>query len=150
MKKNKYGMPPPRTRGEFEYNISLIFEDASRKIDSKQFDPFFVQRTLPQLNDIKFLPNGRINFNSVDESIRLQANMQNWMQFMPPPALVKKEDEEPDKSPASDVLNLKIHDNNKRKRNKNKGTKRTNKQIVERWKKRTRSKRTRIKRKRKK
>ncbi|RUT72861.1 hypothetical protein [Ancylomarina longa] len=94
MKNNKYGMPPPSSRAEFEHNISLSFEDALRKLSSKQLDPFFVQRTLPQLKSIEFFPNGRINFNSVDESLRLQANMQHWMELMPPPELIKKEDSE--------------------------------------------------------
>lgn len=85
-------MPPPSTRAEFEHNIGLSFEDALKKLSSKQLDPFFVQRTLPQINDIEFLPNGRINFNSVDESLRLHANMQHWMELMPPPELIKKDD----------------------------------------------------------
>lgn len=92
--KSKYGMPPPNTRADFEHNIGLIFEDALRKLESKQLDPFFVQRTLPQLKDIEFLPNGRINLNSVDESLRLQANMQHWMELMPPPEIIKKDDKE--------------------------------------------------------
>lgn len=87
-------MPPPSTRAEFEHNIGLSYEDAFRKIENKQLDPFFVQRTLQQLKDIEFLPNGRINLNSVDESLRLQANMQNWMELMPPPELIKKNDSE--------------------------------------------------------
>ena len=94
MKKNRYGMPPPKTRNEFEHNISLIIEEALRKLNSKQLDPFFVQRTLPQLKDIEFLSNGRINFNSVDESLRLQANMQHWMELIPPPEIIKKDDKE--------------------------------------------------------
>jgi hypothetical protein len=53
-----------------------------------------VQRTLTQLKDIEFLPNGRINFNSVDESLRLQANMQHWMKLMPPPEIIKKDNKE--------------------------------------------------------
>lgn len=85
-------MPPPSTRAEFEHNIALSFENALKKLGSNQLDPFFVQRTLPQLKDIKFLPNGRINFNSVDESLRLQANMQHWMELMPPPERIKVDD----------------------------------------------------------
>lgn len=87
-------MPPPNTRADFEHNIGLSFEDALRKLDSKQLDPFFVQRTLPQLKNIEFLPNGRINLNSIDESLRLQANMQHWMELMPPPEIIKKDDKE--------------------------------------------------------
>ena len=94
MRKSKYGMPPPSNRSEFEHNIGLSFEDALKKLGSNQLDPFFVQRTLPQLKKIEFLPNGRINFNSVDESLRLQANMQHWMELMPPPEIIKKDDKE--------------------------------------------------------
>ena len=82
-------MPPPSTRAEFEHNIGLSYEAALSKLENKQLDPFFVQRTLPQLKDIEFLPNGRINLNSVDESLRLQANMQHWMELMPPTKLMK-------------------------------------------------------------
>jgi hypothetical protein len=92
--KSKYGMPPPNTRADFEHNIDLSFEDALRKLDSKQLDPFFVQSTLPQLKNIEFLPNGRINLNSIDESLRLQANMQHWIELMPPPEIIKKDDKE--------------------------------------------------------
>ena len=87
-------MPPPSTRAEFEHNIGLSYVDALRKLENNQLDPFFVQRTLPQLKDIEVLPNGRINLNSVDESLRLQANMQHWMELMPPPYLTKKESKE--------------------------------------------------------
>jgi len=58
--------------------------------------------------------------------------------------------EESDKSLASYKWNLKIQNVSSVKRKKNKGTKRTNKQIVEYWRKRKRSKQTRIKRKKRK
>lgn len=93
MKKSKYGMPPPSTRAEFEHNIGLSYEDALRKLNGKQLDPFFVQRTLPQLKSIEFLPNGRVNLNTVDESLRLQANMHHWMELMPPPEIMKDDEE---------------------------------------------------------
>jgi hypothetical protein len=54
--------------------------------------------------------------------------------------------EESDKSLASYKWNLKIQNTTLVKRKNNKGTKRTNKQIVEYWQKRKRSKRKRIKR----
>lgn len=92
MKKSKYGVPPPSSRADFEHNIGLSYEDALRKLENNQRDPFFVQRTLPQLKDIELLPNGRINLNSVDESLRLHANMLHWMELMPPPEIIKKDD----------------------------------------------------------
>jgi hypothetical protein len=81
MNKIKRGMPTPSTRKEFEHNIYLTIENALRKLNNKQHDPFFIRRTLPQLKNIKYLPNGRINFNSIDESLRLQANTQYWIEI---------------------------------------------------------------------
>jgi len=87
-------MPPPRNRGEFEHNLALSIESALFKLKNKKLDPGFVHMTLPHLKDLKFLPNGRIDFNSVDENLRLQANMQHWMELMPPSELIKKDDKE--------------------------------------------------------
>ncbi len=91
MKKSKYGMPPPSNRGEFEHHLALTIESALLKIKNEQLDPGFMLMTLPRLKDLKFLPNGRIDFNSVDENLRLQANMQHWMELLPPPELINKE-----------------------------------------------------------
>lgn len=63
-------MNTPRTRSEFERNFHLL----SRSIaDGK----FHVMRgiNLDHLRRIRYLPNGRIDFLSVDEKARLQANM---------------------------------------------------------------------------
>ena len=93
MKKIKYGIPPPSNRAEFEHNIALSFEVALHKLENNQLDPGFVHMTLPRLKDLKFLPNGRIDFNSVDEHLRLESNMMHWMELMPPPE-IKTPDEE--------------------------------------------------------
>ncbi len=84
-------MPPPSNRTEFEHNLALTIESALLKIKNEQLDPGFVHMTLPLLQELKLLPNGRIDFNSVDENLRLQANMQHWMELMPPNELIQKD-----------------------------------------------------------
>ena len=91
MKKNKYGMPPPSTRMEFEHNVFLSIEMAHRKIERNQFDPFFVHRTLPRLQALKYTPNKRMELNTVDEQLRLESNMLHWNDFLPPPEIVEEE-----------------------------------------------------------
>lgn len=81
MKNNKYGMPAPANRAEFEHNISLAIERANEKIKNNQLDPFFMSRTIPNLQKLHFLPNDRINLLSVDESLRLESNMLHWMEI---------------------------------------------------------------------
>jgi hypothetical protein len=63
-------MKTPRTREEFERNLQLLGRSIT---DGK----FHVPRDmiLDHLMRIRYLPNGRIDFLSVDESARLQANM---------------------------------------------------------------------------
>jgi hypothetical protein len=81
MNKNKYGMPPPRTRYEMEHNLGLVIEDFTAKIESK--DEGLIQNaiwaTYRHLKDVKKTPNGRINMITYNEQIRLQANMLEWM-----------------------------------------------------------------------
>lgn len=85
-------MPPPTNRQEFEHNIFLSIEAALFRIKNNIDDPGFMYSILPKLAELKPLPNGRINFNQVDESLRLDANSRHWMELMPPPEL-KEEDE---------------------------------------------------------
>lgn len=40
MEKTKYGMPPPKTRREFEHNLFLLAEDAHRIVESRDDDLF--------------------------------------------------------------------------------------------------------------
>lgn len=81
MSKNKYGMPPPRTRNEMEHNLHLVIENFTAKIESK--DEAIIQNamwaTYRHLKDVKKTPNGRINMTTYNEQIRLQANMMKWM-----------------------------------------------------------------------
>jgi hypothetical protein len=65
-------MNTPCTRAEFERNFHLLrrqIEDG-RLHFSKQ-----VKHSIEGLMKVRYLPNGRIDFLSVDESARLQANM---------------------------------------------------------------------------
>lgn len=67
-------MNTPRTRAEFERNFHLLHRklEEGKLIFSKE-----VSHTLDGLLRLRYLPNGRIDFLSVDESARLQANMMN-------------------------------------------------------------------------
>lgn len=87
-------MPPPTNRQEFEHNIFLSIEAALFRINNKINDPGFMYSVLPKLAELKPLPNGRINFNQVDESLRLDANSRRWMELVPPAELIKKDDNE--------------------------------------------------------
>ena len=93
MKNSKYGMPPPSNRIEFEHNIFLSVEAAIFKIKNNQNDPGFFYEIWPKLEGLTKLPNGRLNFNQVDESLRLDANMRHWMELMPPPEIKRADDE---------------------------------------------------------
>ncbi|MFN4149493.1 MAG: hypothetical protein ACK4IX_00985 [Candidatus Sericytochromatia bacterium] len=81
MNKNKYGMPPPKTRYEMEHNLNLVIEDFDRKIKSKNEDLIknAIWATYRHLKDVKETPNGRINMITYNEMIRNQANMLEWM-----------------------------------------------------------------------
>lgn len=81
MEKSKYGMPPPKTRREFEHNLFLLAEDTRRIVESGDDDLFgnFLWATYPHIKNIKNHPNGRLNFLTIDEQARLQANMKKWI-----------------------------------------------------------------------
>lgn len=63
-------MKTPRTRAEFERNFHLL----GRKISDGRFH-VCEGISVDGIARIRFLPNRRIDFLSVDESARLQANM---------------------------------------------------------------------------
>lgn len=65
-------MSPPQTRAEFERRLHLLREQLRQ---GKMFFSPNVVRGLDGLQRVRMLPNGRIDFLSVDESTRLQANM---------------------------------------------------------------------------
>lgn len=81
MEKSKYGMPPPKTRREFEHNLFLLAEDTHRIMESDDENLLrnFLWATYPHIKNIKNHPNGRLNFLTIDEQARLQANMKKWM-----------------------------------------------------------------------
>jgi hypothetical protein len=74
-------MKAPSTRAEFERNFHLLHH-------KEQLGQFHIasdlSHALEGLARLRALPNGRMDFLSVDESARLQANMMaNMMNFEP-------------------------------------------------------------------
>jgi len=64
-------MKTPCTRAEFERNFHLLH----RLIKDDNFHIAPGLHSIDSLTRVRYLPNGRIDFLSVDESARLQANM---------------------------------------------------------------------------
>lgn len=64
-------MQPPSTRKEFEERINLVLE----LLHTGKMHP----RGMEGMLNIKFLPNGRIDMLSIDESTRLSANTMHMM-----------------------------------------------------------------------
>jgi hypothetical protein len=62
-------MDTPRTRSEFERNFYLLHR---RMVDGTIHFP--TDYPMQSMLRVRFLPNGRIDFLSVDESARLNAN----------------------------------------------------------------------------
>ena len=62
-------MQTPTTRAEFERRFHLLREQI------KNGKMHFPKGMGLSLLNVRFLPNGRIDFLSIDESTRLQANM---------------------------------------------------------------------------
>lgn len=83
MDNNKYGMPPPKSRRELEHNLFLLAEDTHGKVESGNDDLLrnLYWATYPHIKNIKNHPNGRLNFSTVNEPARLQANMKKWMEL---------------------------------------------------------------------
>ena len=76
-------MATPTTRAEFERNLNLLRERF------RQGRIFFASTIRTEgIQRARYLPNGRVDFLSVDESLRLQANMmaQPDMDMSPPEA----------------------------------------------------------------
>ncbi|AQW95065.1 hypothetical protein CMT56_17610 [Elizabethkingia anophelis] len=83
MNKKKYGMPPPQTRYEMEHNFYLALEDFNRKMDSGNKD--LIQNALwatgRHLQEVRETPNHRIDVSTINEMMRLQGNMMEWMKY---------------------------------------------------------------------
>ena len=80
-------MPPPKTRAELERNINLLIEDIRMAQDRNDQDllqnrAFF---TTPHLKRVEYFPNLRIVIRTINEPLRNQANMTNWMAITRPP-----------------------------------------------------------------
>ena len=69
----------PNDREEFEHNMHLVEESALKKLQSNNESAIqnSMWATWPHLKKVKRLPNGRINLLTINEMIRLQANMEN-------------------------------------------------------------------------
>lgn len=82
MAKSKYGMPPVKTRNEFEHNLFLLAEDTHRIVESGDEDRIanFLWANYKHIKNIKNHPNGRLNFLTIDEQARLHANMKKWLE----------------------------------------------------------------------
>ena len=78
-------MDDPESRGEFEHNINLLIEEAKHITTASegQRQSFFIF-TYPRLMKVRKLPNGRLDLNTVDESLRLDANTKNYMSSLGP------------------------------------------------------------------
>lgn len=93
-KRSKYGMPPPTTRAEFEYNVYLLVDDIERHID----DPDYLRNRIWTMGDslehLRYLPNRRIELATIDERIRIHSNMMDWMKYLHPMEFKGKVDNE--------------------------------------------------------
>ncbi|MBP8542971.1 hypothetical protein P4B29_06525 [Citrobacter freundii] len=70
----------PLTRSEFEHRLHLL------ENHSKTGRLMLVEGVSGEsLLKVRRLPNGRIDFLSVDETARLQANMMEWVKSIPMP-----------------------------------------------------------------
>lgn len=69
-------MKTPKTREEFEYGFHLLSDSLNN--NKMQFSPQAMSG-VEGLKKLRYLPNGRIDFLSVDESARLMANTQVTM-----------------------------------------------------------------------
>ena len=73
----------PESRSEFEHNINQLLEEAVHINNSSEgAQQSFYIFTYPRLKEVRKLPNGRLDLNTVDESLRLNANTRNHMMRM--------------------------------------------------------------------
>lgn len=74
-------MIPPKTRFEMEHNFYLALEDYNKKISSGDSDLAANAQwaTGRHIIKVKYTPNARVDVSTINEGMRLQANMQKWM-----------------------------------------------------------------------
>ena len=69
----------PKNREEFERNFNIL-EESSRQGTFHIAD--HLSRSIQGLTNVRFLPNGRIDFTTVDETARSMANMISNMEHL--------------------------------------------------------------------
>jgi hypothetical protein len=79
-------MDTPSTREEFEHRFHVLNE---KKRTGKFHNPFTAG-----LNQVRLLPNGRIDILSINEQARLQANTMSQFDTKRIQELIKEQDEE--------------------------------------------------------
>ena len=68
----------PKNREEFERNINILKESMIQGT----FDiPKHLSRSIQRITNVRLLPNGRIDFTTVDETARSMANMISNMEY---------------------------------------------------------------------
>jgi len=78
-------MHGPESRSEFEHNINQLIEESEHiTTASESAQQSFYIFTYPRLKEVRKLPNGRLDLNTVDESLRLNANTKNHMMNLRP------------------------------------------------------------------
>ena len=91
-------MQTPATRAEFERRFHLLRERIRQ-------GKFHVAKGMTRgIEKVRFLPNGRIDFLSVNESARLQANMINQFQNEDVKAMVERADQDATEGRSPDHL----------------------------------------------
>lgn len=87
-------MPPPKIRKEFEHNVNLVLEEILKASDDDNLDLIRNRMvfTIPHLKRVRQLPNKRIDLNTVNEMLRNQSNMMQWMSMMLPFEAVSEEE----------------------------------------------------------
>ena len=63
----------PRNRAEMERHVSYVVEHAYGHL--RRGTPQALALVVPRLREMSWLPNRRVNLASINESLRLQANM---------------------------------------------------------------------------
>ncbi len=69
----------PKNREEFERNFNIL-EESSRQGTFHIAN--HLSRSIQGITNVRLLPNGRIDFNTVDENARLMANMTANMEHL--------------------------------------------------------------------
>ena len=69
----------PKNREEFERNFNIL-EESSRQGTFHIAN--HLSRSIQGITNVRLLPNGRIDFNTVDENARLMANMTTNMEHL--------------------------------------------------------------------